>query len=173
MGACVRFEIPVLEDLRRSRMDKQHSKPSDNGDERTGTSKPRKLYIPKQYFDIMHTVMCLSIIAQELEVMSGYGMRSGQGMHRPSSGHYQRGYSAGYGSGYGESRNYARSMMSRFSSTFDRRRRQDVNVPSRPSTPTQRFVCSMLWDYTSINILQYVIITCIGLVMLVVPLHVL
>lgn len=67
--------------------------------------------------------------------------------HRPSMGHYhQRSHGSGYGgyssyggSNYGESRNYARSMMSRFTSTFDRRRRQDVHVPSRPSTPTQRY----------------------------------
>lgn len=71
-------------------------------------------------------------------------MRGAQ-THRPSGGHYhQRSYgSGGYfgysGSNFGESRNYARSMMSRFSNTFDKRRRQDVNVPSRPSTPTQRY----------------------------------
>lgn len=85
------------------------------------------------------------------------GMRSG--MHQPyrpgGGGHYRPGgysgggyssygggFGGGFGGSYGESRNYARSMMSRFSSTFDRRRKDMYDTgrhtPSRPSTPTQR-----------------------------------
>lgn len=81
---------------------------------------------------------CFLIFPENTLNMSCGGIRGTQGAHRSSI--VQRSYSSGYGPAlHGESRNYARSMMSRFSSTFDRKRRQDVTDPSRPSTPTQRY----------------------------------